>query len=106
MNDQPLPNLSRLTPWLQAFPRTFCQPAKHQLSLQAPLKRNVPLRRGLLVGQGVVVLQVAAEAFGLESCPHHVLVHGRGVLGPWREPVSVLWECGLELLDGFGGFVE
>ena len=65
---------------LQALPSTICYATKHKLRLQRPLHRDVPLRGRLLVGQRVIVLEIAAEALGLESDPHGVLVHGGGVL--------------------------
>ena len=42
---------------------------KDQLRPQLPLERDAPVLSGLLVDDGVVVLQVGAEALGLERNP-------------------------------------
>lgn len=80
--------------------------AEDELGLELPLEVNVPLVLGALVDDGVVVLQVGAAALGLERAPHHVLVHGRGVLAPLGEVGCVEWEGGLEVLDWLGVFEE
>lgn len=80
--------------------------AKDQLRLLAPFQWDLVLGRDLFVGKRVVVLQIAAETFGLEGGPEHVLVHGGGVLAPWWELVGVLREFFLEGFDGGGVFVE
>lgn len=102
MNKQPLPKsllellLARLT----------ATATKHQLAPELPLERDAPVLRRLLVNDGVVVLQVGAEALGLERDPQSVLVHGVGVLGPVAEVVRVEGEGLAEVFDGLGGFVE
>ena len=57
------------------FPGALCVSTKDELSAKIPLLGDVPLRFGLLVDDGVVVLQVAAAALCLEGGPQHVLVH-------------------------------
>lgn len=77
-----------------------------QLGPELPLEGNAPVLSSLLVNDGVVVLQVSAEALSLERNPQRVLVHSVGVLGPVAEVVGVKRECLAEVLDGLGGFVE
>jgi hypothetical protein len=79
---------------------------KDKLRPELPLERDVPVISSLLVDDGVVVLQVGAEALGLKRNPERVLVHGVGVLGPVAEVVCVQREGLAEVLDGLGGFVE
>ncbi|KAH9874165.1 hypothetical protein IAQ61_004794 [Plenodomus lingam] len=81
VNKQPLA-MSRLKMLLPSLASTS---TKDELSPELPLKRNVPLLSGALVDDGVVVLKVGAQAFGLERDPEVVLVHGVGVLGPVAE---------------------
>jgi len=57
------------------FPGALCVPTKHELGAEVPLLGDVPLGLCLLVDDGVVVLQVAAAALGLQGGPQHVLVH-------------------------------
>ena len=79
---------------------------KDQLRPQLPLERDAPVLSGLLVDDGVVVLQVGAEALGLERNPQRVLVHGVGVLAPVAEVVGVQGEGLAQVLDWLGRFVE
>lgn len=44
--------------------------AEDELGLQAPVGGDVPGGSDLLVNQGVVMLQVGAEAFLFQSSPH------------------------------------
>lgn len=80
--------------------------AEDELGLEAPLLGDVPVRLDLLVDDGVVVLQVGAEALGLERDPQGVLVHGARVLAPLGELVGVEREAVLEVVDGVGVFEE
>lgn len=91
---------------LQAFASAVLDTTKHQLRLQTPLQRDIPDLARLLIRQRVVMLEIGAETFALQGGPENVLMHGRGVFGPGRELVSVRGEFGLQLLDGFGVFVE
>jgi hypothetical protein len=77
-----------------------------QLAAELPLKGDVPVISSLLVNEGVVVLQVGAEALSLESRPQGELVHGVGVLAPVAEVVCVQGELLAKVLDGLSGFVE
>ena len=52
------------------------------------------------------MLQIRAEAFGFESRPGGVLVHGGRVLAPGRELVGVGGDFLLQGFDGGGVFVE
>jgi len=79
---------------------------KDQLSAKLPLERNAPLLSSLLVDNGVVVLEVGAEAFSFKRDPQGILVHGVGLLRPVAEVVCVFRECLAELFDGFWIFVE
>lgn len=79
--------------------------AEDELGAQLPLLGDVPLVLDLAVDDGVVVLQVGAEALGLEAGPQGELVHGGRVLGPDGEVVGVDGELALEVLDG-GGVLE
>jgi hypothetical protein len=79
---------------------------KDKLRPELPLKRDAPVLSSLLVDDGVVVLQVGAEALSLERNPEGVLVHGVGVLGPVAEVVCVEGEGLAEILDGLGSFIE
>ena len=90
----------------QLLPGALLKTTEDELRLERPLQGDVPNFAGLLVGQGVVVLQVGAEAFGFEGSPGGELVHGGGVLRPVGELVGVLGELGLEVLDGGGVLVE
>ena len=79
---------------------------KDQLRPQLPLERDAPVFSGLLVDDGVVVLEVGTEALSLERNPCGVLVHGRSVLGPVAEVVCVEREGLAEVLDRLGVFEE
>jgi len=83
-----------------------CLAAKHQLRPELPVKRNLVMLLHPLVDNGVVVLQVGAEAFGLEGNPQRKLVHGAGVLGPVAKVVRVDGERLAEIVDGLGVFEE
>lgn len=52
------------------------------------------------------MLEVGAEALGLEAGPQRELVHGGGVLGPGGEVLGVQGELALELLDRLGVLEE
>lgn len=80
--------------------------AKHQLGPELPRGRDLPLGLHLGVDNGIVVLEVGAEAFGLEGHPERELVHRRGVLGPGGEVVCVDGELLLEGVDGLGVLEE
>ena len=69
--------------------RLTCASTKDQLTPELPLKRDFPVLGSLLVNDGVVVLEVGAEALGLEGYPQSILVHGVGVLGPVAKVVCV-----------------
>ena len=105
MNKQPLLHRNLILR-LQRLARTLLHPTKHQLRLQTPLQRDLPLRTGLLVRQRVIMLQVTAEPFRFQRRPQHVLVHCRRVFGPDGEFVRVGREVGLQGFDGFRVFVE
>jgi hypothetical protein len=98
-----------------------------ELGNQAPFSGDVPLLGDGGVDEGVVVLQVCAEAEGFEAGPDwwgcllagfwnmlmlkegdltEVLVHGVGVLSPGLEVSLVSGELLLEGLDVGGIFVE
>jgi len=78
---------------------------KDQLGPQLPLLGDVPVVGSLLIDDGVIVLEVSAEALSLERDPQSVLVHRVGVLGPVAEVVGVEGECLAQVLDGLGVFV-
>ena len=65
---------------------------KDKLTPELPLERDAPVLSSLLVDDGVVVLQVGAEALSLERNPQRVLVHGIGVLAPVAKVVGVQGE--------------
>lgn len=50
--------------------------AKDELSGELPRRRDGPLLLDLLVDEGVVVLEVGAQAFGFEGGPDCELEHG------------------------------
>jgi hypothetical protein len=102
VHKQPLA-LDLLELLLTRFARTATE---DQLSPQLPLEGNAPVLSGLLVNNGVVMLEVGAEALSLKSDPQSVLVHGICVLAPVAEVVCVEGECLAEGFNGFGGFVE
>jgi hypothetical protein len=106
VHKQPAASDLLLIPSRQLLPGTLLQATKDELRLERPLQRNVPDLAGLLVRERVVVLQVGAEAFGFESGPGGVLVHGGRVLAPVGELVGVLRELGLQGLDRRGVLVE
>lgn len=83
-----------------------CAAAKDELASQLPLERDAPLLGSLLVDDGVVMLEVGTEAFGLERDPQRVLVHSVGVLRPVAEVVGVERELLAEVLDGLRVLVE
>ena len=106
MHKQP-PTRNRLARLIrQLLPRALLQPTKHKLRLQLPIRGDVPDLRGLLVGQRVVVLQVGAQALGLERRPGRELVHGGRVLGPLGELVGVGGDFVLQGFYCVAGFVE
>lgn len=63
--------------------------AKDELGPEFPVERDLPVLCGLGVDDGVVVLEVGAEAFGFEGDPEGVLVHGVCLLGPVAEVVGI-----------------
>lgn len=75
--------------------------SKDELCVKLPILWQAPLCGDLLVDDGVVVLEVGAEAFGLESGPEDELVHGVGLLCPVAELVGVGWVGFLLGLDGW-----
>ena len=83
-----------------------CTSTKDELGTELPLLGDLPLLLSTLVDNGVVVLEVGAEALSLERNPGGVLVHGRCVLGPVAEVVCVEREGLAEVLDGLGVFEE
>lgn len=62
---------------------------KDELSVQLPISRDAPSLLDLIVNQGVVMLQVSAEAIRLERRPDQVLVHAVGLGRPVGEAVGV-----------------
>jgi hypothetical protein len=74
--------------------------AEDQLGIEFPVLGHVPLLGDLGVDERVVVLQVAAQALGLERRPHGELVHGVGLHGPDGELVGVEGELLLHGGDG------
>jgi hypothetical protein len=80
--------------------------SKHQLRPERPFLRHIPLGLHLLVHNGVIMLQVGTETFGLERDPERELVHGGGVLGPGGEVVCVDGELLLKGVDWVGVFEE
>lgn len=89
--------------------------AEDELGGQLPVGGDVPLGGDALVDEGVVVLQVGAEALSLEGGPGGVLQDGGAVLGPDGEAVLVEGELLLhagddggvdEEEDGAGGGLE
>lgn len=63
--------------------------AKDELSAEFPVEGDFPVLCGLGVDDGVVVLEVCAEAFCFEGDPEGELVHGVCLLGPVAEVVGV-----------------
>lgn len=102
MHEQPLA-LNLLELLLAGLARTATE---YQLAPELPLGRDLPVVRSLLVDDGVVVLQVCAEALGLESDPQSELVHGVGVLAPVAEVVRVQGERLAQVVHGLGVLVE
>lgn len=98
INPEPIPldRLERLLRWRRSAGR-----AEDQLGAQRPASWQVPGLAHALVDERVVVLQVAAEALGLEGGPGGDLVRAVGVAGPEWEAVGVKGEVGLHLLDGW-----
>lgn len=76
--------------------------AEDELGGQLPVGGDLPLGGDALVDEGVVVLQVGAEALGLEGGPGGVLQDGGAVLGPDREAVLVEGELLLHAADDGG----
>jgi len=105
MNKQSLVEGGLTLLW-KLLPGTILNAAKHQLRLQAPILRNVPRGRRLLVRQWVVVLKVATDTLRLEHSPHGVLVHGAGVFRPLGELVGIDLVGLLKLLHWARRFVE
>lgn len=83
-----------------------CTSSKDELGTELPLLGDLPLLLSTLVDNGVVVLEVGAEALSLKRNPGGVLVHGRCVLGPVAEVVCVEREGLAEVLDGLGVLEE
>jgi hypothetical protein len=79
---------------------------KDQLTPQLPAKGDVPVLGSLLVDDGVIMLQIGAEALGLKGNPQRILMHGVGVLRPVAKVVGVEGKLFAEVLNGFGIFVE
>lgn len=81
-------------------PRTMCRlalllagfagaAAKDELGAEFPVDGDFPVLCGLGVDDGVVVLEVCAEAFGFEGDPEGVLVHGVCLIGPVAKVVGI-----------------
>lgn len=73
--------------------------ADDELRAELPAGGDVPGLGDLGVDQGVVVLEVGAEALDLERAPDGVLQHGAALGGPDREVLSVEGDVLLEALD-------
>lgn len=73
--------------------------AKHELSVQLPFLGELPGFSDFGVHERIVVLEVGAETFGLESDPQGVLQHAARLRGPDGEAVGVDGELGLHALD-------
>lgn len=80
--------------------------SKYQLRFETPLMGNLPEVLHVLVNDRIVVLQIAPKALSLESRPERELVHGRGVLGPLGELISIYRKLLLKGMDGIGVFKE
>ena len=57
---------------------------KHHLRFQTPRLRNAELGLKTLVDRRVIVLEIAAHAFGFESGPDDVLHHAIALFGPFK----------------------
>ncbi len=66
VNENPL--LYRLE---SLFARLGGRLAKDELSLQTPIHRDLPMVLNLLIDDGVIMLEVAPEAFCFESGPYY-----------------------------------
>lgn len=64
--------------------------AEDQLRLQVPGGGHVVRGLKLEVDGRVVVLEIAAETFGFESSPKHVLIHTARVHGPCEDSLSTV----------------
>lgn len=104
--EHPLLKALLLLPRLQLLPGARLGRAEDQLRLEHPLLWNVERLSGADVRQRVVVLQVGAEALGLECGPEVELVHGVGVLAPAGEAVCIDGQRLLQGGDGGRVFVE
>lgn len=76
--------------------------AEDELGRQLPVGGDFPLGGDALVDEGVVMLEVGAEALGLEGGPGGELQDGGAVLGPGREAVLVEGELLLHGADDGG----
>lgn len=76
------------------------------MSVELPVLGDVPLSSDLGIDEWVVVLEVAAKAFGFQSGPDGELVHGVGLGSPEGELVGVEGELLLHLCDGGAGLEE
>ena len=70
-----------------------------QLGVELPVGGDLPGLGNLVVNEGVVVLEVGAQALGLKGGPDGVLQNGIALRGPAGEAVGVDGELGLEALD-------
>jgi hypothetical protein len=73
--------------------------AEHHLCAELPVLGHIPRLLDTGVDQGVVVLEVGAETFGLQGSPGNVLRHTVGVDSPGGELVGVERELLLHAFD-------
>lgn len=79
---------------------------KNQLGLQLPVGGDLPLGGDAVVDERVVVLEVGAQALGLERGPDSVLQHGVRMGRPEGEAIGIDGELLLHAVDDFLVFEE
>lgn len=73
--------------------------AEDELSIELPTLGDLPRFGNLLVDEGVVVLQIGAEALELKGGPGQDLLHAEALGGPAGELVGVGSELSLHAVD-------
>jgi hypothetical protein len=79
---------------------------ENQLTPQLPAQWDLPVLCGLLIDDGVVMLQIGAEALSLKRYPQSILVHGVGVLRPVAKVVGIEGKRFAQVFNGLGIFIE
>ena len=73
---------------------------KHQLCSKLPRRGQPERRRGFLIRNGIVMLEISTKALGLKCSPNGELMHTVGMLRPIAKAIGIRGVLLLELGNG------